>query len=83
MMVDAGTLSRLRWRSRRGMRELDQVLGAWLDRHASTADGDAIAAYEALLGVEDSELWTWVTGRAAPPPQHAPLIDAIRRAAQR
>jgi antitoxin CptB len=83
MGIDAATLSRLRWRSRRGMRELDQVLGGWLDRHADVADAEAIAAYEALLAVEDSEIWAWLMGRAVPPPQHAPLIDELRHPAQR
>jgi antitoxin CptB len=82
MPLDAATLSRLRWRSRRGMRELDQVLATWLDRHADTADAAAIAAYEALLAVEDSEIWAWLMGRAAPPPEHAALIDELRHPAQ-
>jgi antitoxin CptB len=82
MPIDAATLSRLRWRSRRGMRELDQVLGGWLDRHAGTANAELIARYEALLAVEDSEIWAWLMGREAPPPQHASLIDELRHPAQ-
>ena len=35
---DAVTLSRLRWRCRRGMRELDSLLSGWLESHWADAD---------------------------------------------
>jgi antitoxin CptB len=59
--------ARLRWRCRRGMRELDQLLGWWLDArypHASDADK---AAFSVLLDEQDPQLWDWLSGREASP----------------
>ena len=59
-------IARLRWRCRRGMRELDQLLGWYLDTRYVHADAAAQAAFGALLEQQDPELWTWMSGRAAP-----------------
>jgi antitoxin CptB len=64
--MDAHRMAKLRWRCRRGMRELDQLFAGWLDRHGSTADARTVDAFEALLSVEDSELWAWCMGRGGP-----------------
>ncbi|MDE1961887.1 MAG: succinate dehydrogenase assembly factor 2, partial [Xanthomonadaceae bacterium] len=37
--------ARLRWRCRRGMRELDQLLGWWLETHYLQADNVEKAAF--------------------------------------
>lgn len=70
--MDAGTtpddhLKRLRWRCRRGTRELDALLGGWLDRHAADADPATFEAFDALLDQQDPELWDWLTGHTVPP----------------
>jgi len=57
---------RLRWRCRRGMRELDVLLERWLDRYWDEADRAHRAAFERLLANEDDALWAWVTGRSSP-----------------
>ena len=75
------TLNRLRWRCRRGMRELDQLLSGWLDAHGAGADAAGLAGFEALLDCEDSDLWTWFSGRSRPPDARmARLVDEIRAA---
>lgn len=63
---DAATLQRLRWRSRRGMRELDQLFGRYLDRVWSGADAGERATFERLLACEDDRLWRWFLGYEAP-----------------
>ena len=71
--------NRLRWRCRRGMRELDQLLGWYLDARYAQQDDAAKAAFSTLLDQQDPELWNWLTGRAVP--EHAPwqrIIDEIR-----
>jgi antitoxin CptB len=65
-MRDRADLRRLRWRCRRGMRELDQLLVRWLDGPGAHADAIELAGFEALLEVEDSDLWRWLSGRAEP-----------------
>ena len=73
---DAG---RLRWRCRRGMRELDQLLGGWLDMHYVHADEAAKAAFAELLEQPDPELWRWLQGQGAPDDlRFCRIIDEIR-----
>ena len=75
-MSDAG---RLRWRCRRGMRELDQLLGGWLDTHYAQADEKAKAAFAELLEQPDPELWHWLQGNGAPDDvRFRCIIDEIR-----
>jgi len=70
---------RLRWRCRRGMKELDQVLVAWLERRHADATGETRLAFERLLESEDSDLWHWLTGQRRPDDAGLrDLIDAIR-----
>ncbi len=76
---DAATLQRLRWRSRRGMRELDQLFGRYLDRVWSGADAEERATFERLLACEDDRLWRWFLGYEAPEdPELHVLVERIR-----
>jgi antitoxin CptB len=71
-------LGKLRWRARRGTRELDRVLGGWLESQHAGADAHRLDAFEALLDEADPDLWAWLTGEAEPPAVHAEIVDAIR-----
>lgn len=71
-------LGRLRWRARRGTRELDRLLGAWLDRCYAGAGEARRADFDALLDEADPDLWDWLVGHAAPAPRHVGIIDEIR-----
>ena len=52
-MSDEATLRRLRWRCRRGMRELDQLLERYLDRRWPQAElSERARAMEVVLGDE-------------------------------
>lgn len=71
--------SRLRWRCRRGMRELDQLLGWYLDERYPHADDGAKAAFSTLLEQPDPELWDWLSGRTVPEASDwRAIIDEIR-----
>jgi antitoxin CptB len=59
-------LSRLRWRCRRGMRELDQLLLRYLDRSWPTADDAERGIFLRLLDCEDDTLWRWFMGLSVP-----------------
>ena len=72
------TLARLRWRARRGTRELDRLLGWWLDQRFASAGEDERDRFDALLDRPDPELWDWLSGNAPPDPRFATLVDAIR-----
>jgi len=63
LTTEDAELRRLRWRCRRGMRELDQLMLRYLDHHWSTAAPNARAEFERLLATEDDRLWRWCMGR--------------------
>ena len=60
------TLSRLRWRCRRGMRELDVVLQRYLENDYSAAPAAEQRAFEALLDEQDPQLLAFLMGRERP-----------------
>lgn len=55
--------ARLRWRCRRGMRELDVLLSRYLDRGWAQADARERACFARLLTLEDDVLWRWFLAR--------------------
>ena len=62
---------RLLFRSwHRGTREADLLLGSFADAHLSAFDGAMLDRYEALLEIPDADLFDWITGRTAPPPEY-------------
>ena len=74
-VADAG---RLRWRCRRGMKELDRLLSAYLERdfpHASAAEQ---SGFRELLELQDPVLYDYCLGRDRPTAPHlAALIARI------
>lgn len=80
-------LGQLRWRCRRGMRELDAALVAYLDHHYTDADDDEQQAFHHLLALPDPELMQYVSkGRSSlttaaerdePDPKLGECLDAI------
>ena len=72
-------LAKLRWRSRRGMRELDAVLTGFVDSCALTLTNTEIACFEAILELPDPTLHAYLLGRSAPPDAAtAALLERIR-----
>lgn len=67
-------IKRLRWRCRRGMRELDQLMLRYLDQCWPTAEDAERALFLQVLDCEDDKLWRWFMGRERP--ENAEL-DAI------
>jgi len=59
-------LKRLRWRCRRGMRELDQLMLRYLDGRWEAADEAERAQFLRLMDTEDDKLWRWFMGRERP-----------------
>lgn len=60
------TVSQLKWRCRRGMRELDVLLERYLQERYPLAPAAEQHAFQALLELPDPELFAYLTGREAP-----------------
>ncbi len=77
--MDDIELGRLRWRCRRGMRELDQLLTRWLDSDWTTSSESERGIFLRLLECEDDKLWRWFLGReTAPDGALDSLVQRIR-----
>ena len=74
-LISREQLERLKWRSRRGLLELDIVLERYLSKHP---DDRQIAA---LLDLPDNDLWDIVIGRSELYDPHLEEIVARLRAA--
>jgi very-short-patch-repair endonuclease/succinate dehydrogenase flavin-adding protein (antitoxin of CptAB toxin-antitoxin module) len=79
-------LQRVRWRARRGLLELDIVLGRFIDAHYTQLDEKEKQIFEALLDMPDNPLWDMIAGRTEPGAQeavkegHKALLEKIRAA---
>ena len=72
-LVDARTLSRLRWRCRRGLLENDLFIERFFARHAHTLTQSQAQGLEALMELPDNDLLDLLLGRSEPE-------DALARA---
>ena len=73
-------IKRLSMRSwRRGIKEMDLVLGGFADAGLAGLDGAAMDVYEVLLEENDWDLYYWVTGAREVPEAHRAMIDLLRR----
>jgi antitoxin CptB len=69
----------LRWRQRRGMKELDVLFERYYSHHYVTASREERATFEKLLRLEDPQIWLWVVNQDPVPAEFANVIDALRR----
>ncbi len=59
-------LKRLRWRCRRGMRELDLVMSTFLDSRYEHLSVEQQEAFAQLLEENDMDIMDWIMGKAVP-----------------
>lgn len=52
---------------RRGVREMDLIVGRFADAHIETLDEASLDDFERLIEVPNAELYAWVTGDRAIP----------------
>ena len=62
-LTDGAKRAKLLWRCRRGMRELDEAMRAYLDYHYDDATEGERADFEVLLTMQDPELYRHVCGK--------------------
>ena len=65
-MTDQNKLNQLRWRCRRGMLELDQMLIPFFDKQFSGLTPAEQQMFTHLLAQEDPSIFAWLMGHEKP-----------------
>jgi len=55
---------------RRGVREMDLIVGKFADANIETFDASALDDFELLIEVPNAELYAWIVGDVAVPARH-------------
>ena len=76
-MAEQQPIAKLRWRCRRGMRELDEATRAYLDTHYETASQEDKNLFLELLDMQDPELFRLISGKDKDA-RYDPIINAIK-----
>ena len=70
-------MGRLRWRCRRGMKELDVLLTRYMDERFGSAPREEQAAFRRLLEAQDPVIYAYCLGHKQPPQDLSALIKRI------
>jgi antitoxin CptB len=65
--VNVSDFRQVRWRCRRGMKELDVLLGRWLDTHYATVSSAEQSVFQRFLELPDPDVARYLLGREQPP----------------
>ena len=68
-MSDERKIKQLLWRCRRGTRELDLILGRFVENHYTKLNRDEQMAFDLLLDIEDPLLTEWLCLEVKPKDQ--------------
>jgi antitoxin CptB len=75
--ADPQDLGKLRWRCRRGMKELDVLLLRYVDERFCGASNLEQDAFRRLLETQDPVLYAYCLGSERPPLEFATLVERI------
>lgn len=79
MQTSVPDRARLRWRCRRGMKELDVLLSGFLETKYDNLSDERKRAFASLLDCEDPDLYAWMVGQqAAPTVELRDVVEFIR-----
>lgn len=71
-------LKRVRMRSwRRGIKEMDIILGGFADARLDSLSAAELDAYEVMLSENDQDLYKWVSGALPMPAAHASILTIV------
>lgn len=71
--------SRLRWQCRRGLLELDILLGEFLEKHYADLPEEQQLQFQKLLNCHDQDILAWLMGYLIPEEQGLQNIVQIIR----
>jgi antitoxin CptB len=65
---------------RRGMREMDLLMGRFADAHLPAMSDSELSEFERLLDAPDPQVLAWITGEEATPSEFdTPLMARLRK----
>lgn len=71
-------IKRLRIRAwRRGIKEMDLLIGGYADAHLAQMDDAELDAFEHLMEEHDQDLLAYATGQVATPQDLKPMLDKL------
>jgi antitoxin CptB len=76
-MLTDEQVSRLRWRSRRGLLENDLMLEKFYARHLGSLDENRLKGLDELLELGDNDLWDLFSGRSEPDARFSAMAKTI------
>ncbi len=78
VVMSATDLKQIYWRSRRGMLEIEAKLVPFIRDHFQDLSSEEQKTYEAMLDLEDWEIFDWLQGREIPEdPKVRALVEKI------
>ncbi len=77
-MLNNNDFKRLQWHSRRGMLELDVLLGPFTDKIYNSLSEQDQQGYKDLIDCEDPDLFSWFMSENRPEdPQLSRMVDLV------
>jgi antitoxin CptB len=65
---------------RRGFKEVDLIFGAYAEGHLAGLDEAGLDQFEALLTAPDQDVYAWLRGAAAVPPEYDnPVFAGLKK----
>lgn len=71
-------MSKMQWKCRRGMLELDLWLTNYLKTAYPASSLEEKVAFDALLSESDTDIWEWLTNAVPVEPAFLPMIRKIQ-----
>jgi antitoxin CptB len=79
-MVSETEFKRICWGSRRGMLELDLIMGRYANEFFMQGTDEEQQLYINLLECEDTDLFAWFMGHRKADAEHEQIVNVIRSA---
>ena len=67
----------LKWRCRRGTKELDVMLTGFLEANFETLNDQELRDFDELLNTQDTILWYWLSGQESA--EQTPVAEIVGR----
>ncbi len=75
---NSAQLERLRWRSRRGLLELELLLLPFIEARLGSLSEELLTDFDALLSCEDMDVIEWLLARSEPEVVHQRIVLELR-----